>query len=180
MMLSTNPFAAEHHANLSSTPFRMPFLISGLETGEETQGVARQQSAAPGAAQGGGNVVPGPNLCPGNELDYTSTAAAMAAVHAVAIQPLRSGRGLAPAGRTLRGMGHQNPGAPAVASAAQSGGLAGQQWPLIRRNVLCGETEVAGVPELRAEPPKAPGSTLYKALISAHVWPNKARPLCVM
>lgn len=158
MMLSANPFAADHGGDATATPSQFAVPSPGAAPQgvriEPAHSVARgsggqqglAQIAGPGVRHTGVRHTHGPALCPGNELDYTSTAAAMAAVHAVAINPRRSGGKLAFAGLPRsQCMGRQGSGLPHIASSAQSPGLAGQQRPLIRRGLLRGETEVAGV-----------------------------------
>ena len=136
MALSTKPFAAEHG------PGPGPRARHQGASVEHRLGATGQDSArAPGPRMSPAGS--GPALCPGNELDYASTAAAMAAVHAVAIQPRRGGARLASGG--LQRFTSQHPGMESRASSAQPHGQAVQQRALIRRGVLRSETEGTGV-----------------------------------
>ena len=139
MMLSAKPFAAAHASSMVGT------LSHSAAPGPPSQGqcVSRQPAvqdnpggtvSAQRAAMEVGHANGFHPLCPGNELDYTSTAAALAAVHAVAAPSRRYGHRGAAGGVRQQHDGIQGPGATSNTVSV------GQQRPFIRRNLTRDET----------------------------------------
>lgn len=142
-MLSMKPFAADGGGQMAGMLSRFaapgsPISLQNTSRQPAVQNLPREQGSAQIPAVEANHANVGLTLCPGNELDYSSTAAAMAAVHAVAMPSRRYGsKGTAAALPQLQGAG--------VSPVSKPGGL---QRQFIRRNLAVDETAGETVPML--------------------------------
>ena len=135
MMLSMKPFAADDVGQMAGmlsrfAPPGSPISLQNTTRQTAVRDLPRENGSAQNLAVEAYHANIGHALCPGNELDYSSTAAAMAAVYAVAMPSRRYGsKGTAAALPQLQGSG--------VPPITKTGG---QQRQFIRRNLAVDET----------------------------------------